>query len=182
MLEADEKHGWFRLKDSNVFYSLKDIINVDVTIDTIELSEKEKEDRKQQNTSFLAWLFSDDGYKTYSELPHCPSDRKVTDMHFNIELDPHELGVSKLEIDLMPGLSTDFESGQKAFDCAHELYAFIQPYIKFGTPVASTASVTSELSGQADPYEELKKLKELLDLGVITKDDYNKKKKQLLGI
>ena len=35
---------------------------------------------------------------------------------------------------------------------------------------------------QADPYVELKKAKELLDAGIITQEDFEAKKKQLLGI
>ena len=39
-------------------------------------------------------------------------------------------------------------------------------------------------SGQAaaDPYEELKKLKELLDLGIVTEEEFGTKKKQLLDL
>lgn len=33
-----------------------------------------------------------------------------------------------------------------------------------------------------DPYEELKKLKELLDLGIVTEEEFNTKKKQLLDL
>ena len=33
-----------------------------------------------------------------------------------------------------------------------------------------------------DPYEEVKKLKELLDMNIITKEEFNKKKKDLLNI
>lgn len=33
-----------------------------------------------------------------------------------------------------------------------------------------------------DPYEELKKLKELLDLGIITQEEFDTKKKQLLDL
>lgn len=33
-----------------------------------------------------------------------------------------------------------------------------------------------------DPYEELKKLKELLDLEIVTQEEFNKKKKELLGL
>ena len=33
-----------------------------------------------------------------------------------------------------------------------------------------------------DPYEELKKLKELLDLDIITKEEFDKKKKKLLDL
>ena len=34
----------------------------------------------------------------------------------------------------------------------------------------------------ADPYEEMKKLKELLDLEIITQDEFDRKKKELLGL
>jgi BMFP domain-containing protein YqiC len=33
-----------------------------------------------------------------------------------------------------------------------------------------------------DPYEELKKLKELLDLDIVTKEEFEAKKKQLLDL
>lgn len=33
-----------------------------------------------------------------------------------------------------------------------------------------------------DPYEEVKKLKELLDMGIITEEEFNTKKKNILGI
>lgn len=34
----------------------------------------------------------------------------------------------------------------------------------------------------ASPYDELKKVKELLDMGIITQEDFDAKKKQLLGL
>ena len=34
----------------------------------------------------------------------------------------------------------------------------------------------------ADPYEELKRLKELLDLGIVTEEEFETKKKQLLDL
>lgn len=33
-----------------------------------------------------------------------------------------------------------------------------------------------------DPYEEAKKLKELLDLGIITEEEFQRKKKEILGL
>lgn len=33
-----------------------------------------------------------------------------------------------------------------------------------------------------DPYEEVKKLKELLDMGIVTEEEFQKKKKELLGL
>ena len=42
----------------------------------------------------------------------------------------------------------------------------------------------SQVSAPAvsDPYEEMKKLKELLDLGIITQEEFDAKKKQLLDL
>jgi len=44
------------------------------------------------------------------------------------------------------------------------------------------AAQTSQTAAASDPYEELKKLKELLDLGIVTEEEFNIKKKQLLGL
>lgn len=38
------------------------------------------------------------------------------------------------------------------------------------------------ISNTVDPYDELKKLKELLDMGIISQDEFDKKKSQLLNI
>lgn len=40
----------------------------------------------------------------------------------------------------------------------------------------------TQTAQQIIPIEELKKLKELLDAGVITQEDFDAKKKQLLGL
>ena len=37
-------------------------------------------------------------------------------------------------------------------------------------------------AGALDPYEEMKKLKELLDLDIITREEFDRKKKDLLGL
>ena len=46
------------------------------------------------------------------------------------------------------------------------------------------AAQTAQTAGRtvSDPYEELKKLKELLDLGIVTEEEFNIKKKQLLDL
>ncbi len=53
---------------------------------------------------------------------------------------------------------------------------------------ASKVSTGSQAAGQTgttglpDPYEEVKKLKELLDLDIITKEEFQKKKEDLLNL
>ena len=51
------------------------------------------------------------------------------------------------------------------------------PFINVG---GNTQTQTN--TAQVDPYEEVKKAKELLDAGIITQEDFEAKKKQLLGI
>ena len=48
--------------------------------------------------------------------------------------------------------------------------------------VATTGTTETPQQAQVDPYAELKKAKELLDAGIITQEDFDAKKKQLLGI
>lgn len=45
-----------------------------------------------------------------------------------------------------------------------------------------SSNQTSVNTNKVDPYEEIKKLKTLLDEGIITEEEFNKKKKELLGL
>ena len=51
---------------------------------------------------------------------------------------------------------------------------------------ANEAEQSVERQGQPvrslDPYEEVKKLKELLDMGIVTEEEFQKKKKELLNL
>lgn len=55
------------------------------------------------------------------------------------------------------------------------------PFAQTQTPVQQ-AEPTQTQSMQSDPYEEIKKAKELLDAGIIPQEDFDAKKKSLLGI
>ena len=47
---------------------------------------------------------------------------------------------------------------------------------------AAADSLTAAGASIPDPYEEMKKLKELLDLNIITQEEFARKKKELLGL
>ena len=57
-----------------------------------------------------------------------------------------------------------------------------------GESAQADAAQTGQTAGQTaapavnDPYEELKKLKELLDLDIVTQEEFDAKKKQLLDL
>lgn len=55
------------------------------------------------------------------------------------------------------------------------------PFAQTQTPVQQAESTQTQ-SMQSDPYEEIKKAKELLDAGIISQEDFDAKKKSLLGI
>ena len=48
--------------------------------------------------------------------------------------------------------------------------------------VDKTKTMATNAVAPKDPTEELKKYKELLDLGIITEDEFNEKKRQLMGM
>ena len=57
--------------------------------------------------------------------------------------------------------------------------------LRSGSGETSASAVQSERAAAPpalDPYEELKKLKELLDLDIITKEEFDAKKKKLLDL
>lgn len=69
-------------------------------------------------------------------------------------------------------------SGKRAQDAYSRLYERYSNYLK-----RNNIQNTSEKQLSAsDPYEELKKVKELLDMNVISQEEFNKKKKELLGL
>lgn len=49
-------------------------------------------------------------------------------------------------------------------------------------PIQTSESSPNNLNETADMYEELKKLKELLDMGIINQEEFDQKKKELLGL
>ena len=51
-----------------------------------------------------------------------------------------------------------------------------------GTGAGPEVAPNSNNSVKLDPYEEMKKLKELLDLDIITQEEFDRKKKELLGL
>ena len=50
------------------------------------------------------------------------------------------------------------------------------------TPAAAEKAAPQAPPAASDPYEELKKLKELLDMDIITQEEFDAKKKQLLDL
>ena len=62
-----------------------------------------------------------------------------------------------------------------------EIYTFIERRIS-EEKQAKRAPIGTVIQQVVSPAEELKKMKELLDMGIITQEEFDAKKKQLLGL
>lgn len=169
---VDEDHGWFMnaAKDDGWVYNLDDISYYNMRISTSELSDEEK-------GGFLDWLFAPDFYTAYPELPRCPFNEKVVGAYLNIRLLDNELGVEDIDIDVFPGLFTDEEDVRAAYECCHDFYEFMNEY-REGTRTVYEESAPSE----SDNLDAIKKLHDLLEAGILTQEEFDAKKKQLLGL
>lgn len=84
-------------------------------------------------------------------------------------------GIYRLAIEYKSGEKSLIEVDEKIYKLMVEMnYAF--------EPSESIESVESDVETGSIPVEELQKLKGLLDQGIITQEDFEEKKRQLLGI
>lgn len=67
-----------------------------------------------------------------------------------------------------------------AFKTAQEILTILNNAVE--TSSAKSDDVQTVVNNGVDPYEELKKCKELLDMGIINTDEFEQKKKQLLNL
>lgn len=91
----------------------------------------------------------------------------------------NDLHVSKITLDLMPDWSNTRDAGQAAYDCAHTLYQFIQDEASHISTHQTVNTSAAKTVASSDPYAEIKKLKELLDMDIISKEEFEKK--EILG-
>lgn len=71
--------------------------------------------------------------------------------------------------------------GKHAQEAHSALYERYSNYLK-RREISQTESAMSSEKQEIDSYEEIKKAKELLDMGIITQEEFDAKKKQLLGL
>ena len=79
--------------------------------------------------------------------------------------------------------------GNMAFDCRNEQFNYVvslakldEMYNDINNALDHSKSKQAQGTTAISPAEELKKFKELLDMGVITQAEFDAKKKQLLGL
>ena len=76
----------------------------------------------------------------------------------------------------------DFEHEQMMRKKAAEKAAAEKSAATQAAQTVRTAAGQGQPVRSLDPYEEVKKLKELLDMGIVTEEEFQKKKKELLNL
>ena len=80
------------------------------------------------------------------------------------------------------GMENTVVIGGKNAQIAHsKTYERYSNYLKRNSTFTIEENTVAE-SAAVDPYEEIKKAKELLDMGIITQEEFDKKKSELLGL
>lgn len=70
---------------------------------------------------------------------------------------------------------------KKMNDNAQEIYSYVMQYVN-RTKTQGSSQTVNNIINEKSPAEQVKELKELLDMGVITQEEFDKKKKELLGL
>ena len=184
IMAVDDKHGEFAiLKDTKPdIFSFDHVTSYNVDLHTAALSEEERK-KKSGLTGILDYLLSDDFCSRYPDMPRCPQGCKVTGMYFQINFGPNPFNADDIRIDMLPGWSTAETEVDKAYRCANEMYQCFKEY-KTGQRNAYVTSqnADSDAAGGSNAIEQVKKLKELLDIGALTQEEFDKKKKELLDL
>ncbi|MCR5294915.1 MAG: SHOCT domain-containing protein [Lachnospiraceae bacterium] len=178
ILFVDEENGWFMnaAKGDGWVYNLDDITYYNMRINTSRNEEEQKE------KGFLEWLFEPDFYSDFPELPKVPDGEKLTGAYLTIRLAENELGVDEVEIDVFPGFFTDENDVRSSYLCCHDFYTFMQDYRAGQRSGGRGTAASRKDESKEDPVELLKKLHGLVEAGILTQEEFEAKKKQILEI
>lgn len=182
-VQVDRNHGWWAIKNQPVHdvFAFNQITSWQLILDT----EKKSDDEKKEKGSPV--------YPPRNDLPVCPWDEKIKKMYVCVTI--NDPALSHIDINVMNAIFVsdyDIEKGYKDALALYNLFESItyqQP--SYQQPSYQSAGYQQQGYYQSAPVVEpvyggdsadaLKKYKELLDMGAITRKEYEAKKKQILG-
>lgn len=183
MMAVNDNTGEFAiLKDSNPdIFSFDNVISYNVDLNTSLLSEEERK-KDPGILGVLNYILSDEFCNRYPDLPRCPQGRKVTGMYFQINFGDNPFNADHIRIDMLPGWSTMQTEVDKAYRCANDMYQCFKEYKSGQHASVNRNNAGNDTSNNSDAIEQVKQLKELLDMGALTQEEFDKKKKELLNL
>lgn len=192
ILAADETHGWWYCPEYNrpMLLKLDEVQSWSVHMDTLP----DSNDDKDKGLMDMFASFAESSYyaslrQNHPEFPTCPPGHHVTGMEVYVSLSNPYLREAILDV-WKPGWFTGkSEDMSNAYNTAIQIVEFFQrikgqlPAGMYGANAyqGNTYQRTVQPE-QADPSAELRKYKGLMDEGIISQEEFNAKKRQLLGI
>ncbi|MBQ7887342.1 MAG: SHOCT domain-containing protein [Clostridia bacterium] len=182
IFSVDEKRGAWRAPASlNGFvYGFDQVKDYYLHLDTRYLTQEEREDRRDHGAlgmmDFLAGLAH--GVSMDRRLPVCPPDEEITKMEVYVVVDhPYADQVCIPVMDAIFVSSSDIRDGYRA---AAEIISLLDCGI--AAHEESLKGTDGAQHAEMIAIEAIKKYKELLDAGAITKEEFDAKKRQLLNM
>lgn len=198
VLYADDNHGWW----VNATVSNPDIFTFEQAGSCrVELETSTLDDDDKKNTFFNAQSAL---AMQYPGLPMCPPGKQIEKMTFVVSIMNHP-PITEVHIPIMDAIIPSEGDIRGGYDCAWQLMNFFKEKqqtrnatIQQATmaaavaqAAAAAAAATQTAQAQAQPAQgagagdvadQLMKLKQLVDAGILTQEEFDAKKKQILGL
>lgn len=210
VLSADENHGWWVCAefDRPLILTFDQIQSWNVRMDTERNSDDDDKDSSlfaDMLNAFVESSYYASMRANHPELPICPAGSHITSMEVYVSVSNPYIHQVKMDIWEVGWFTEKEEDMQNAYSTAIQIIEFFQrvkgraqtaPAAGAGMPGAGFQQAAAQSSGYqragqeapaaagagaGDPTAELRKYKGLLDEGIITQEEFNAKKKQLLG-
>lgn len=198
VLYADDARGWW----VNATVESPDIFTFDqVGGCRLELQTSSKDD-DDKNPSLIDMFGGPEALsRQYPGLPSCPPGEQIDGMTFCIRIVKHP-PFTEVRIPVMDAFIPTESDIRGGYDAAWQLMTFFKEKqagrnaqiqsanMAAAVAQATAAALSAAQSAQAQPAQaaggdvtdQILKLKQLLDAGILTQDEFDAKKKQLLGL
>lgn len=186
VISVDETNGWWIVSSS----AMPDLLTFDQILSyRLELTTRRLDDKERHDPHRARMPFPPPG------LPGCGPFEEITGMKVIVRL--NHIWLDEVQLNVLPAIFVTEGDIHAAYNCTQELFAYFdqqraaaayaQPvYAAPAAPVMPVApavpTAPASATSQADAIDTLKKFKELLDMGAITQEEFDAKKKQLLGL
>ena len=177
VISIDDRNGWWvpEGRPTHDLLTTDQVISYRLELDTRPLSE---EDRHKPGRPHMPM--------PPMGMPGCAPGEEITGMKVIVNVDHPWIRV--VELNVMNAIFVTDGDIRAGYECAQRIFMYFEQAKRHAAFQARTAVPFSmphqpaPAPAGSDPVETLKKYKELLDMGAITPDEYEAKKRQLLNL
>lgn len=188
ILYADDSHGWWvnATRENPDVFTYDQVASFRLDLDT---STKDDEDDKDKDLSLLNTLYESAALMSmrqqYPDMPIASPREQIERMEFVVYLKNRPY-ISEVRIPVMDALVPSEGDIEGGYETAYQLMNFFKSLSSWSgsqqAAVPSQAAPAAAVSPAPDMADQLLKLKQLLDAGILTQDEFDAKKKQILGL